>query len=328
MRFFCSIEEILYETVRTIDVPAIGWLCLLFALVEAAFALALRAGRSSTSRIGITSIQQPWLDGRLHGLMGTPTHLAPVLAIAGLFLLTRRPTAMSTAVAAVLFVCLVMTGSRSGLLGFCAASALFAVIRAPGMRISSRRLAQGFVVIAFLVVVLYSFADRAMDVIQMALRVDPPNWEQNRFVIWTAKLSEFAQHRAMAQMFGAGYRAEAATFNLNVEILMNHGFVYLAVFNALYLVMIACLTKQAVTARDVDVAFLVTVAVFIYVFSQGLNFIMHEFVTFVHVAMVVVFNGYFEYLSPPRGATRTDQAQRYTPRTSAALLPPQPLPTD
>lgn len=300
-------------TSGTLDVPTVGWFCVAFALLEAVLALALRTGAELRPGFGPSFIQQPWLDGRLHGLMGSPSHLAPVLAVAGLFLLTRRPTVASTGALALLIISLVMTGSRSALLGFCVAAALFAAIRAPGLRISARRLAQSALVLVILASVFYSFADRAIDVMEMAVRVDPPNWERSRFVIWTVKLSQFAQSGIVTQMFGDGYRAEASTFNLNVEFLINHGIVYFVVFNGLYLLVLVGLTLQAAATRDVDTSFLVTVAAFTYVFSQGLNFILHEFLTFVHLAVALVMVGYFEYLSPVGGTATRVLIQPHVP---------------
>jgi hypothetical protein len=300
---FFLVKRHLTDSNGDIDIDRVGRLCIRFALFHATIALLMYLGLVIwLPGFGVEFRQMAWLDGRLHGLLGTPSHLAPVLAIACLFLVTQPQKPATTAALAFLFAVLVMTGSRGALLGLFGAGFAWMVVRAQGFRLRVRGLITVAAVAVMMAAVSSYFATQAQEFLQTAVRSDPADWEKSRPVMWALRLAEFTQADPFKQLFGAGHRTIGQTFNANVEFLVNYGLIYVIIFNACYAALLWRFTRRARVTRERRDVVLLMIAVFIYLFAQGINFILHQFVHVTHLGMVVVLFGLFTGRKPTRAA--------------------------
>jgi hypothetical protein len=302
-----------------LDVASLGTFWVAFAMVHTAIALLFWSGLEVALGGRLDFSQKDWLDGRLHGLLGTPSHLAPAIAIAALFLLAQPTTALRTFALAFLFVGLLMTGSRSGLIGFFAAAAFPVLIWVPRPRVSVAKICQLLFAAVLVCAIGVYFIDQATAILQIAFRVDPAGWEKSRTVMWGARLSEFYERGAVVQLFGAGHRSQGQTFNINVEHLVNYGLVYAVAFNAFYLWMVLRSLVRALAHPTADNSFMLMTAVFAYVFLQGLNPVLSAFVSGIQFALVSLLLRHFEPIAVrTRPSVETDTYPALTIHTQTA----------
>jgi hypothetical protein len=290
-----------------LDVPSIGRFWVLFAYVQSSLAVLLWLGLAVDLGSRLDFSQKGWLDGRLHGLLGTSSHLSPVVGIACLFVLAQRASISRTAGFGLLFGTLVMTGSRSALIGFFGAAIVLGLVWVSHLRLPVKKVYQVVVSAAVLVGIALYFFDQATAILQMALRIDPAGWQKSRTVMWGLRLSEFYDRDLLTQLLGAGHRAIGQTFNANVDFLVNYGVVYVFIFNAFYLAMVLRSLARALVRPHLDNVFMLMIAVFIYLYLQGLNPVFSAFVSAVQLAMVLLVLRQFErlaaYSSVPAAAT-------------------------
>lgn len=282
-----------------LDVPSVGRFWVVFASVQCAIAMLFWLGLEVDFGARLDFSQKAWLDGRLHGLVGTSSHLAPFIAIASLFLLAQPATLSRTLTLGFLFSGLVMTGSRSALIGFFVAGSVIAFVWLSRLRLPTRKIYQLLVVAVCLVGAAVYFRDYATGIVEMAVRIDPPGWQKSRSVMWERRLIEFSDRSLLTQIFGAGHRSQSQTFNTNIEFLVNYGLIYMIVFNAVYLSIVARALIRAIRHPDVSNVFTVMVAIFVYLFSQGLNPIFSAFVMAIQFAIVFVALRHFERVTVP-----------------------------
>lgn len=305
---FAAIEHFFSDKGGYFDVQRLGRFWVLFAMWQSIFAVAFFLGLRVPIGYGFEFRQMEGFDNRLHGFMGTPSHLGPVVAVACAFLVTQKLKILSALKLAFLLVVLVMTGSRGALAGFFGAvglNFLFSIQRFR-MRLGALLpLAVGVGSVACLVVV---FPTQTTDVLSMANRADPEGWEKSRSVMWALRLEEFAKRDFATQLFGAGHRAVGQTFNVNIDFLVNYGLVYLMFFNLVFMAVCWKFSKRLYRVRDPNAAFVLMISVSSYLFMQGLNPIFYAFIHGTQICMVIILIAYFE---------------RRVPTASSNLLPGQ-----
>ena len=287
-----------------LDMDRVSRFWVTFAVVHAACAIALWLGLS-VDFAGAEFTQRAWLDGRLHGLVGTPSHLGPLLAIGCIFLIAQRRSLANMLAFGLLFVAVVMTGSRSSLIGLAAAAAIMTLLRLHDMRLRVATAVQMAALAVALVAIGAYFADQSAAIVEMATRIDPAGWEKSRPAMWTARLSEFSERGVTAQLFGSGHRSTDQTFNVTVEYLANYGMLYAMAFNAAYAMLVLLFFARAWRYRHADDITLVAIAVFGYLFSQGINYTFYKFVHVFQLSIVVMLVSAFERRSTAVPATRS-----------------------
>ena len=276
-----------------LDIQALGHFIVLFALLESAIALLMLFGLS----FGLDFQQAVWLDGRLHGVMGTPTHLAPVVVAALLFLVTQHLNSANVLKLVFLFIVLVMTGSRGGLASFFGGVCIYLVTQE--QRLHLRR---GTIILFILGVMVIGiafafFSTNFEKIVQLAVRSDPDEWEKSRPVMWALRITEYVQMDSLTQLFGAGHRAVGQTFNSNIEYLLNYGAIYTLIFNILYGAVALSFFLRARRSRSPDHAFLLMVAVSTYLFMQGSNPMFSAFIHISNFLLIIMLIAYFEYFT-------------------------------
>jgi len=275
-----------------IDVQSLGWFIVTFAIIESIIAVALHLGLEMSFGYGIQFKQVIWLDGRLHGLLGTPSHLGPVVAVACLFLMTQTLNINRMLMFSFLLMILAMTGSRGSLLGFIGGLGLFLLHWTKFRRFRLKTLYMIILsVVVFAGVILYNL-ETAEQVLQIATRSDHNQGDKNRLVMWDLRLSEFYQYDFLSLVFGKGHRMVDQTFNINVEILTSYGIFYFVVFNIYYVLMLFYFLSRAFQDRDPSNLFILMIAIFFYLFSQGINYMHYQFVHIFQLFIVVMVTSY------------------------------------
>jgi hypothetical protein len=307
---FFFVRRCFLDSDGKLNVDAIGRFWVAFAVLHSAIALVLWMGVSIHPSAGLEFRQMGWLDGRLHGLLGTPTHLAPLVAIACIYLLIQRPTITNTLALAGLLVVLVMTGSRGALLGFVGAAALFVLSRVHSRRFQIKGVFRAIGVVCITVGLAALFPEQVKEVLSVALRSDPADWEKSRPVIWAARLYEFSQSDVMTQLFGSGHRSLGGSFNINLDNLLYYGLIYTIIFNLVYFALLFRFFTTTVRSGRSRDAFFLMVGVFCYLFAQGINYMLHAFVHIFQFCMVLLLVAYFgRDASPARVALRAGPGQ-------------------
>jgi hypothetical protein len=273
-----------------LDIQALGRFIVLFALIESAIALLMLFGLS----FGLGFQQAVWLDGRLHGVMGTPTHLAPVVVAALLFLVTQRFNFANALKLAFLFIVLVMTGSRGGLASFFGGGCIYLVTQKQRMHLDRGAITLSVLIVAAISIAFVLFPADFEKIVQLALRSDPDEWEKSRPVMWALRINEYVQMDTLTQLFGAGHRAVGQTFNSNVEYLLNYGAIYTLVFNILYGAVVLSFFLRVRRSRSPDHAFLLMAAVSTYLFMQGSNPMFSAFIHINNFLLIIMLIAYFE----------------------------------
>lgn len=273
-----------------LDIQALGRFLVLFALLESAIAVMMLSGLS----FGLDFEQALWLDGRLHGLMGTPSHLAPVVSVAALFLVTQSLNSTNALKLAFLFIVLVMTGSRGALVGFFGAVFIYLVTQAQHLRLRPGAMVLIVLGVAVMGGAFALFPTDLEEIVAVAVRSDPDDWEKSRTVMWALRINEYVQMDSSTQLFGAGHRAIGQTFNCNIEYLVNYGAIYTLVFNILYGAVVVRFMLRSARARGPDHAYLLMVAVSTYLFMQGLNPTFYAFVHISNFLLIIMLITYFE----------------------------------
>jgi len=296
--FFAAIKYFFSDTEGYLDVQRLGRFWVLFATWQSIFAVAFFMGLRVPIGFGFEFRQMEGFDNRLHGFMGTPSHLGPVVAVACAFLVTQKLTIPSALKLAFLLVVLVMTGSRGSLVGFLGAVGLKFLLSIQHFRLRLGALLPltfGVGLVACLVVV---FTNQSADVVSMATRADPEGWEKSRPVMWALRFEEYAKCDLVTQMFGAGHRAVGQTFNVNIDFLVNYGLVYLLFFNGVFMAVCWKFLKRSYRARDPNAAFVLMIGMSSYLFMQGLNPIFYAFIHGTQICMVIILIAYFKYRAP------------------------------
>lgn len=297
--FFAAIKYFFSDTEGYLDVQRLGRFWVLFAMWQSIFAVAFFMGLRVPIGFGFEFRQMEGFDNRLHGFMGTPSHLGPVVAVACAFLVIQKLTILSASKLAFLLVVLVMTGSRGTLVCLLGAVGLNFLLSIKHFRLrlgALLPLAFGVGLVACLVVV---FPNHMADVVSMASRADPEGWEKSRPVMWALRLEEFAKRDLATQLFGAGHRAVGQTFNVNIDFLVNYGLIYLMFFNLLFMAVCWTFFKRSHWVRDPNAAFVLMVGVSSYLFMQCLNPIFYAFIHGTQICMVIILIAYFERRVPP-----------------------------
>ncbi len=273
-----------------LDIQALGRFLVSFALLQSAIAVMMLSGLS----FGLDFKQASWLDGRLHGLMGTPSHLAPLVSVAAVFLLTQRLTPTNALKLASLFIVLVMTGSRGALVGFFGAVLIYLVTQSPYSRLRASASVSMVLGLALVGSVFALFPTDFEKIVEIAIRSDTDDWEKSRPVMWTLRIAEYVQMDLSTQLFGAGHRTVGQTFNSNIDYLVNYGAIYTLVFNILYGAMVLRFLLRSARSRSPDHAFLLMVAVSTYLFMQGIAPMFYAFVHISNFLLIILLISYFE----------------------------------
>ena len=298
------------------DIPALGRFIVSFALLESVIAVLMFLGLSFSFGFGLEFKQAEWLDNRLHGIMGTPSHLAPVVVVAILFLATRRLDTATALKLAFLFVVLVMTGSRGALAGLFGAVCIYLLTHVRHVRLRLDAILPIVLGATLVSSVVTFFPTHTEEILQMALRSDPDDWEKSRPVMWVLRIAEFVQADPLTQLFGAGHQAVGQTFNVNIEYLLNYGTIYTFVFNILYGAVVLRFFLRAVHSGDADHAFLLILAVSTYLFMQGLNPTFYAFIHVCQFSLIIMLIAYFERSASHRanGASPTTLPDQFIAR--------------
>jgi hypothetical protein len=279
----------------SIDCQKLGRFIVLFAIVESILALALKFGLEIDFVNG-TKFMQTHHSDRIHGVLGTPTHLAPIVAVAYLYILSQSIKFTNLLLATFLLIVLFMTGSRSALLGVLLSTIIYIFYKIQIGRYSISAIYKILAIIMITFGFMMIFIEYTDPIIQTATRVESMTHEKSRFVMWEKRLTEFIDYDIFSQLFGKGHRKVGQTFNVNVEYLVSYGIIYFLIFNIFYMLILLKFYLKALRYRDSSDLFILLIAIFIYVFSQGINFISYEFVHFIQLFIVVIlFNLVYSY---------------------------------
>lgn len=275
-----------------INVQNLGWFVVVFAIIESVIAILMRFGLEVDLGNGLFFKQSIYLDGRLHGLLGTPSHLAPLVAAACLFLVTQSLNFHRMLMISFFISVLLMTGSRSGLIGFLVAIVPILFLKILRFRIKYQTV---FLIILGLLSIfslsLY-FLEPVLDFVSIATRSESTVSEKSRWVMWSMRLLEFSNYDFFTMIFGKGHRLVDQTFNLNIELLTSYGMIYFTVFNVFYGLMVASFFFKVLNFPDSSSYFIFMLGVFFYLFSQGINFMYHQFFHFNQLFIVVMLIRY------------------------------------
>jgi hypothetical protein len=277
-----------------LDVQSLGRFWVSFTLLQSVLAVAMFLGLTVPIGFGLEFHQMEWLGTRLHGFMGTSSHLGPMVAVACAFLITQRMTHITGIKLAFLFMVLVMTGSRGALAGFLGAALLYGITNLHRMRLRVGAMLPILFGAIVIVGIALAFSSQTEEVVSMATRSDPEGWEKSRPVMWALRLAEFLQQDTLTQLVGAGHRAIGQTFNVNIEYLVNYGLIYLVIFNIVYFAVAWRFFLRSWRDRDPDAAFLFMIAVCIYLFMQGLSTIFYAFFHATHICMLMLLISYLQ----------------------------------
>jgi hypothetical protein len=274
------------------NVQSLGWFIVVFAVIESIIAMAIRVGLELDFGYGVEFSQAIWLDGRLHGLLGTPSHLAPIVAVACLFLVTQSSNSNIVLVIGFLLVVLVMTGSRGALIGFIVAMGVYLLHWFQLQRLRVKTLYQVLMVMIIVAGLIVYFIESAEQALSIATRSDPSDWDKSRWVMWSSRLSEFYQYDFISLVFGMGHRMVDQTFNINVEILTSYGILYFIVFNIFYVLMLFRFFVRVLNCCDSSNLFILMMAIFCYLFAQGINYMFYQFVHFFQLFIMIMLIRY------------------------------------
>lgn len=275
-----------------INIQNLGWFVVVFAIIESVIAILMRYGLELDLGNGVFFKQSNYLDGRLHGLLGTPSHLAPLAAVACLFLVTQSLNFHRMLMICFFICALLMTGSRSGLIGFLVAIVLFLFLKILRYRIKYQTVFLIILGFLFIYSLGHYFSESVSDFVSIATRSESSFSEKSRWVIWSIRLLEFSDYDFFTMIFGKGHGLVDQTFNLNIELLTSYGIIYLTVFTVFYGLMIVNFFLRVLNFPDSSSYFIFMLGVFFYLFSQGINFMYYQFFHFNQLFIVVMLIRY------------------------------------
>lgn len=273
----------------SLNLRSIGEFWVLFALVQSIFAIALWGGLHISIGFELEFSQMEWLGTRLHGLMGTPSHLGPMVAVACVFLIARNLSYSGLLKCLFLLVVLMMTGSRASLLGLFGAALTIFLYDATRFKVNRELLFTGILGAGLFITLSLVFPTYSAEVISLATQLE----KDIRFSMWMLRFAEYKDGHLSEQLFGSGYNSVNQTFNVNVDYLRNYGALYTLIFNVAFLMACGRFFVGLRSSRGFDEKVLLMITIFTYLFMQGLSTLFNPFLHITQICATIISLAYF-----------------------------------
>jgi hypothetical protein len=294
-----------------IDVPKLFKLIVIFTLLNLIIAFAMIKGFQLDLFGEDYEFVQNYLnfDYRLYGLLGTPTHYAPFIAISLIYILVYGDDLkqsfdktlrfkMSVLISPLIYYLimillvygLIKTGSRSSIYAFIGALIIYFIYILFCQR-SLRTYLASFLILFVLSLgfLLYQFNLYESESLRFAFRTDE-NYHASRFNIWLARIIDISNMNLFPFLIGSTYKLESyPTFNQPLGILFSYGLIYLTFFYSIFFAILLNLFYKAFLLKSKYFLFMLMIGVFYFLFGQGISFFLASHFHIVMFILTILF---------------------------------------